>query len=145
MDKLYLTSPSDVGFSDARLETVDEIVTGGLNHVYPAAVLFVARHGGIVLHRAYGCLDPDTRRHPTLRDSLFDLASMTKLFTATAFMSLAQSGKVALETPIAHRWSPGTSRSPTAFARSAATFARELGHPGVDQQSQHDDSRPRHD
>jgi CubicO group peptidase (beta-lactamase class C family) len=45
-------------------------------------------------------LDPETRRHPTQTDSLFDLASVTKLFTATAFMTLVRAGHVALETPV---------------------------------------------
>jgi CubicO group peptidase (beta-lactamase class C family) len=52
------------------------------------------------LHRAYGYLDPDSRRRPTRRDSLFDLASVSKLFTATAFMRLAQAGQVALGTHV---------------------------------------------
>jgi CubicO group peptidase (beta-lactamase class C family) len=79
---------------------VDEIVRGGLDTVFPAAVLLVARHGGVVSHRAYGYLDPEERQRPTRTDSLFDLASVTKLFTATAFMTLVEADRVALDTSV---------------------------------------------
>jgi CubicO group peptidase (beta-lactamase class C family) len=73
----------------------------GLGRVFPAAVLHVRQAGATVFERAYGCLDPDVRRRPTRPDSLFDLASLTKLFTATAFMTLVEAGHVALRTPVA--------------------------------------------
>jgi len=79
---------------------VDAVMQQGLNAVYPAAVLLVARDGGVAMHRAYGYLDAETCQEPTQRDSLFDLASVSKLFTATAFMTLVQAGCVTLRTPI---------------------------------------------
>jgi CubicO group peptidase (beta-lactamase class C family) len=69
--------------------------------IFPAAVLLVLCDDETVFHRAYGYLDPETRRRPTRTDSLFDLASLTKLFTATAFMRLADTGAVTPETPVA--------------------------------------------
>jgi CubicO group peptidase (beta-lactamase class C family) len=54
----------------------------------------------VVLHKAYGYLDPDTRRLTAREDTLFDLASLTKLFTATAFMHLVDSGAASLDTPV---------------------------------------------
>lgn len=80
---------------------IEAVMRSGLDAVFPAAVLLVARQGGVVLHRAYGTLDPETCRRPTQTDSLFDLASVTKLFTATAFMTLVEAGRVALNTPVA--------------------------------------------
>ena len=44
-----------------------------------------------------------TRRRasiPTQRDTLFDMASVSKLFTVTAFMTLVEEGRVALDTPV---------------------------------------------
>jgi CubicO group peptidase (beta-lactamase class C family) len=73
----------------------------GIEAVFPAAVLLVARHGGVALHRPYGVLDPETRRRPTQIDSLFDLASVTKVFTATAFMTLLEAGRVTLDAAVA--------------------------------------------
>jgi CubicO group peptidase (beta-lactamase class C family) len=80
---------------------VDQIMRHGLENVYPAATLLVAHDGRVVLHRAYGYLDPEQRQRPTLLDSLFDLASVSKLFAATAFMTLVTAGCVSVDTPIA--------------------------------------------
>ena len=79
---------------------VDTIMRDGVGRIFPAAVLHVRRGGQIVFERAYGWLDPDERARPTRRDTLFDLASLTKLFTATAFMTLADAGTVALDQPV---------------------------------------------
>ncbi|MFN8481887.1 MAG: serine hydrolase [Anaerolineae bacterium] len=65
--------------------------------VFTAASLLVARRGGVVLERAYGWLDDVGGERPARLDTLFDLASVTKLFTATAFMTLVDSGRVALD------------------------------------------------
>ena len=72
----------------------------GLDTVFPAAALLVARHGRVVFDRPYGFLDPETRQRPARSDSLFDLASVAKLFTATAFMTLVEAGRVGLDTPV---------------------------------------------
>lgn len=73
----------------------------GLDAVFPAAVLLVAQRDAVVFWRAYGHLDPETRHRPTEINSLFDLASLTKLLTATTFMTLVKKGRVALDTPVA--------------------------------------------
>ncbi len=73
----------------------------GLASAFPAAVLWVQQRGKLSFRKAYGWLDPEERRLPTQLDTLFDLASLTKLFTATAFMTLVAAGKVTLDTPVA--------------------------------------------
>ena len=93
--------PQEAGIDPAGLARVDACLRGGLETVFPAAVLLVARRGDVVFHHPYGYLDPETRRRPTHPDNLFDLASLTKLFTATAFMTLVEAGRVTLETPVA--------------------------------------------
>jgi CubicO group peptidase (beta-lactamase class C family) len=98
---LHPIAPSEAGFDPRGLAHVDKVLRSGLDVVFPAAVLLVARHGGVAFHRAYGYLDPETRRRPTQTDSLFDLASLTKLFTVTAFMTLVEANLVALDTPVA--------------------------------------------
>lgn len=99
--QLFPMAPQEAGFDPDGLARVEAVMRQGLDDVFPAAILLVARRGGVVFHRAYGCLDPETRRRPTQTDSLFDLASVTKLFTATAFMTLVEAGRVALDTPVA--------------------------------------------
>lgn len=68
-----------------------------LGRVFPAAQLEVRAGGEVALSRAYGWLDPDARQCPTRSDTLFDLASVTKLFVVTAFMALVQEGKAGLD------------------------------------------------
>jgi CubicO group peptidase (beta-lactamase class C family) len=89
-----------MGLDPAGLDRVDTVVRDGLGTIFPAASLLVAWRGSVILHRAYGYLDPETRQHPTHTDSLFDLASLTKLFTTTAFMTLVEAGRVKLDTPV---------------------------------------------
>jgi CubicO group peptidase (beta-lactamase class C family) len=99
--QLFPMALQETGFDPDGLARVEAVMRQGLDEVFPAAVLLVARRGGVVFHRAYGCLDPEARQRPTQTDGLFDLASVTKLFTATAFMTLVEAGRVALDTPVA--------------------------------------------
>jgi len=73
----------------------------GVGCIFPAAVLHVRQGGAAIFERAYGYLDPETGRRPTQAGNLFDLASLTKLFTATAFIRLVEAGRVTLTTPVA--------------------------------------------
>jgi CubicO group peptidase (beta-lactamase class C family) len=97
---LHPIAPSEAGLDPTGLDRIDALMHSGIEAVFPAAVLLVACQGGVAFHRAYGFLDPETRRRPTQTDSLFDLASVTKLFTVTAFMTLVEAGRVALDTPV---------------------------------------------
>jgi len=81
-------------------DRVEAGIRNGLGRVFPAAVLLVNWHGTPVFHRAYGHLDPDTCHRLTHTDTLFDLASLTKLFTATAFMTLVGAGRAELDCPV---------------------------------------------
>ncbi|HOU11516.1 MAG TPA: serine hydrolase domain-containing protein [Anaerolineae bacterium] len=76
------------------------ILQDAIGVVTPAAQLVVRWRGDIVCSEAFGWLDPETRARPTQRDTLFDMASVSKLFTVTAFMTLVEEGCVALDTPV---------------------------------------------
>ena len=84
----------------AHWGVIDDIMRQGLTSTFPAAVLLIQQNGKTLFHRAYGWLDPEEKQWPVERDVLFDLASLTKLFTATAFMTLVERGDVALETSV---------------------------------------------
>jgi CubicO group peptidase (beta-lactamase class C family) len=75
----------------------DDVLRRAVPAVAPAAQLVVRQGGAVLLDRCYGHLDPETREHPTQPDTRFDLASLTKLFVATAFMTLVESGSVGLD------------------------------------------------
>jgi len=67
----------------------------------PALVCRVEQAGECVYAGAFGWLDPETHTRPVQPDSLFDLASLTKLFTTTAFLRLVDTGLVGLDQPLA--------------------------------------------
>ena len=71
------------------------------DRVFPAAQIEVRQRGEVLWSAAYGWLDPETRTLPTQLDTLFDLASVTKLFVVTAFMTLVEAGVVDLDQPVA--------------------------------------------
>ena len=79
--------------------------------VYPGAVALAVHDGVIVTHEAVGYalrylndtptdIPPD-QWIPMRRNTIFDLASMTKLFTSIAAVQLIEDGRIALEAPVA--------------------------------------------
>lgn len=64
------------------------------------AVTLLARGGKIVHWEAVGWADLDAKT-PMQKDSLFQIASMTKPITATGLMILVDRGKVGLDDPVA--------------------------------------------
>lgn len=78
----------------------DLILSRAIRTVTPAAQL-VVMHGGAVVHDiSLGCLDPETCARLVDAETLFDLASVTKLYTSTAFMRLVEKGIVSLDTSL---------------------------------------------
>jgi CubicO group peptidase (beta-lactamase class C family) len=65
----------------------------------PGVAFVVIDHGKIVEERAYGLenLETDT---PLRTNGIFEIASVTKPFTATAIMMLVEDGKIHLDDPI---------------------------------------------
>ncbi len=86
--------------SNSRYSGIEEVILAGLDRVFPASQVVVRRRGETVFAGAYGWLDPEARQHPTRADTLFDMASVTKLFVVTAFMTLVEEGVVGLDQPV---------------------------------------------
>lgn len=69
--------------------------------MFPGAALLVHYNGQVVHHEVHGnaCLEP--QRKPLTRDTLFDLASLTKpIATATAVLQLIAKGRLSLYEPV---------------------------------------------
>lgn len=89
--------PSDLGFSPDRLERVHALVQGSVDRDELAgAVTLIARDGRICDVHAYGLRDREAQL-PMQRDTLFRIASMTKLVTAVAALTLYEEGRFALD------------------------------------------------
>lgn len=69
--------------------------------VYPGAVLLVAQKGQITFFEETGRLSLSLEQGPMRKDTIFDLASLTKpLATTLAIMKLVDTGKIALDQPL---------------------------------------------
>lgn len=87
-----------------------------------SGVVLLARHGTTVFHRAYGWADREARRAVDT-GTAFNLASLNKLFTATAIRQLAGAGTLDLDAPLGRYWPD----YPNAALR-AATIRQLLEH-----------------
>ncbi len=68
----------------------------------PGAVLVVGHDGAVVYRKAYGSRALEPQREPMTLDTVFDLASLTKVIaTTTAVMQLVEQGKVRMNDPVA--------------------------------------------
>ncbi len=72
--------------------------------VYTAASVYIRQHDATLYRSAVGSLDPDGKLDAncpqTRSDTLFDFASLTKLYTTTAFFRLVDAGRVRLDDPV---------------------------------------------
>lgn len=103
VDKLVAASPSSVGMSDALGATLDSIMAVGLReHAAPGATLAVGRFGRLVHLKAYGRLDTAIASSPVDVNTMYDMASLTKVVaTTTAAMILEEQGKLDLDRTVA--------------------------------------------
>jgi len=86
-----------------RLVAVDAIIQQAIHdHNIPGAVLVVGHNGKVMYRKAYGSRALEPRREPMTLDTIFDMASLTKVIaTTTAVMQLMEQGKVRLNDPVA--------------------------------------------
>lgn len=71
----------------------------------PGAVVLIGHNGNVVYRRAFGDRALVPRKLPMTVDTIFDLASLTKVFATTpAVMQLFQQGKIRLEDPVSVYW-----------------------------------------
>ncbi len=105
--QLPRASPSSVSISDSRLVQMDQTMQESISkRELPGAVVLVARNGKAVWRKAYGSRAVEPQREPMTTDTIFDLASLTKVIaTATSIMILVERGKIRLSDP-ASRYIP---------------------------------------
>ena len=100
---LTLTAPrlSAQSFNADKLAAMDAAIESAItNHRCPGGVLWL-EHDGAVYEKAYGnrSLVPDVE--PMTEDTIFDMASLTKVMATTpAIMLLIQRGQVELDAPV---------------------------------------------
>jgi CubicO group peptidase (beta-lactamase class C family) len=85
------------------MQAVDSIVERAISsHAFPAAVIEVGRCDGVLWRRAYGRLTYAEDAPLATHDTIFDLASLTKVIaTATVMMRAVDAGAVAIDDRLA--------------------------------------------
>src|SRR5262245_15779675 len=90
----------------ARADSVDDYIKTEMERrQIPGAAVAVAREGKLLKARGYGVANVE-HDVPVTPDTVFELASVTKQFTATAIMLLVQEGKLQLDDPITSHLPP---------------------------------------
>lgn len=91
----------------AQTDPIDQYIQAEMKgRMIPGLALVIIKNGDIVKMKGYGFanLEHDV---PVTPDTVFELASVTKQFTATAIMVLVEEGKVRLDDPI-NRYLPSS-------------------------------------
>jgi hypothetical protein len=84
--ELTVGTPKDVGFSEKKLDQIDKLINEEVKKGFPGAVLLIMKDGKIIKNTAYGYkLKYDgeellNKFEPMETDTMFDLASNTKMF-----------------------------------------------------------------
>ncbi|WP_349408476.1 serine hydrolase [Pseudalkalibacillus sp. SCS-8] len=107
---LHPGAAQSVGMSEEPLDEIEGVMESMIEKdVMPGAVTLVARKGTIVQHESYGHAaryvdDKKTEMEDPIEmeeDTIFDLASISKIFTTTAAMKLYEEGRFDLDDPVA--------------------------------------------
>jgi uncharacterized protein YbbC (DUF1343 family)/CubicO group peptidase (beta-lactamase class C family) len=95
---LPAADPATLGFDAERLKRIDGTIDRAIERgQVPGAVVLVGRRGAIAYARAAGRRVVDPKPEAMTRDTVFDMASLTKpVATATSVMILIEEGKLRL-------------------------------------------------
>src|SRR5918999_1934527 len=123
--QLPVVPPATAGVSTDRLARIDAVVAESIrNKELPGAVVLASHRGRVVWRKAYGSRAVEPQREAMTTDTMFDLASLTKVVaTATSIMILVERGEVRLNDP-AVKFIPEMKGA----GRDAITIAQLLTH-----------------
>src|SRR5512141_814842 len=94
-------SAREAGYDESRLARLEAYFARAIEAgKLQGASFLLARRGKVFAHRALGRLTPAADSPPLRPDSIKDLASLTKPFTAAAVMRLVEDGVLWLEQPV---------------------------------------------
>ena len=100
---LRTASPEQAGCSSAKLQAVYRLLEDSVAaRAFPGAVILIAKDGLVVGHSAFGRFTYEDTSPRMQADTLFDLASLTKVVAATtAAMILFEEGRLDLDARVA--------------------------------------------
>lgn len=82
---------------------IDSIVADAIERrIFPGAVVLIAQNAEVLHQAAYGTtMYTDPGSQTVQLDTIYDVASLTKMFTATAALRLSDAGRLDLRAPVA--------------------------------------------
>ena len=94
--------PADVLVAQGKtvdvITKIDDYLKEGAKNGFSGAVL-IAKDGKIALNKGYGLANKE-QETPNSPDTVFDIGSVTKQFTATAILKLSEQKKLAVSDPL---------------------------------------------
>ena len=98
---LFLILPlcACIGKSRTDVQSIDNLCARLFPEQEPGAAVLIMQGNDIVFDKGYGIADINTKK-PIDGNTFFNIASVSKQFTATAILQLAEKGKIALEDPV---------------------------------------------
>lgn len=84
----------------ALWETLQPHVEKALGDIFTATALTIIYRDKTIFEGSWGWIDPETQKLPAKPDARFDLASVSKLFTSTAFLTFVSEERIGLDDPL---------------------------------------------
>ncbi|MBL1092957.1 MULTISPECIES: serine hydrolase domain-containing protein [Streptomyces] len=88
------------------IDSIDKLLHNGVrDNVYPGAVWAIGDASGTTANGAIGLLDPTQPDQPMRLDTIFDVASLTKILAVwSSIGALVEDGKLQLDQPLGEYW-----------------------------------------
>jgi uncharacterized protein YbbC (DUF1343 family)/CubicO group peptidase (beta-lactamase class C family) len=99
---IFFASTKHSNAAQQDFSAIDRIIEDGISaKKFPGAVVIVGHNGRVVFHKAYGNRSLTPQPEVMTEDTVFDVASLTKvLATAPAVMQLYEQGRFLLNDPV---------------------------------------------
>lgn len=98
---LQYGSPKDAGMNPDKLQRAVSMTRGWVEEgLTPAVITQVARKGLVVLEDAHGAVSSQANASAAGVDTLYPMASISKVITATLVMTLVEEGRIGLNRPV---------------------------------------------
>ncbi len=99
LNKLTGETPSGIPFTEME-EEIDQYVSRYIGQTTPGAAVAVVKDGEIIFLKGYGYADIENQIPVDPKNTVFEWASTSKLFTWTSVMQLVEQGKLDLDADI---------------------------------------------
>ncbi len=103
---VQVTARPEVGFTEGKLAAIASVAEEAIRTgKCPGAVVVIGHEGRVIYRKAFGHRALVPKKLPMTVDTIFDVASLTKVVaTTTAIMQLVEQGKIVLSAPVIDYW-----------------------------------------